>query len=58
MVVYVLSRTDYFGEKRRILEGAYDSYDKAEAARQEMLKRYNAPSKLCYDTEIQKMEVR
>lgn len=52
MNVYVLSRTEDFGTPRRILEGVYRGIASAEQARQELLKRYNAPSKLCTDTEI------
>lgn len=57
MKVYVLTRTDNFGEKRRIVERAFTSKTSAEAARQKMLKDYNAPSKLCWDTEIDELEL-
>lgn len=52
MVVYVLTRTDNFGKEHRIVEGVYVNKAEAETARQKMLKDYNAPSKLCWDTEI------
>lgn len=52
MKVYVLTRTDNFGTPRRIIEGVYQNKAIAETARQEMLVRYNAPSKLCCDSEV------
>jgi len=57
MKVYVLTRTDNFGEKRRIIEGVYKTKEKAEWERVMMLKRYGAPSKLCCDTEIDEREL-
>lgn len=57
MKVYVLTRTDNFGEPRRIVEGVFKSRERAEAERQKMLKMYNAPSKLCTDTEIDEREL-
>lgn len=57
MKVYVLTRTDNFGEPRRIIEGVFSSREKGEAERQAMLKRYDAPSKLCIDTELSEHEV-
>lgn len=57
MKVYVLTRTDNFGEKRRIIEGVFKTKEKAEWERQLMLKRYCAPSKLCCDTEIDEREL-
>lgn len=55
MKVFVLSRTEANG--RRILHEAFSTYEKAEAARQQLLKMYNAPSSLCIDTEIDEFEV-
>lgn len=57
MKVYVLTRTDNFGEPRRIVEGVFKSRESAETERQKMLKMYNAPSKLCTDTEIDECEL-
>lgn len=57
MKVYVLTRTDNFGEPRRIVEGVFKSRESAETERQKMLKMYNAPSKLCTDTEIDEREL-
>lgn len=57
MKVYVLTRTDNFGEPRRIITGAFKTRESAEQARQQMLKMYNAPSKLCTDTEIDELEL-
>lgn len=57
MKVYVLTRTENFGESRRIVEGVYKSPEKAEWERTMLLKRYGAPSKLCMDTEIDVCEL-
>lgn len=57
MKVYVLTRTDNFDKPRRIIEGVFSSREKGEAERQAMLKRYDAPSKLCIDTELSEHEV-
>lgn len=57
MKVYVLTRTDNFGTPRRIIEGVYKSKEKAECERIMMLKRYEAPSEFCIDTEIDEKEL-
>lgn len=56
MKVSVLTRTEESG--RRIIHGIYvddekgTSEEKARKAKAEMLKLYNAPSRLCIDSEI------
>lgn len=57
MKVYVLTRTDNFGEPRRMIEGVFRTRELAETERQRMIKYYNAPSKLCWDTEIDEHEL-
>ncbi|MCQ2975075.1 MAG: hypothetical protein MJ211_09755 [Bacteroidales bacterium] len=57
MKIYILTRTDDFGTPRRMIEGVFKTRENAEKERQNILKMYGAPSKLCIDTEIEEKEL-